>query len=141
MANSHRIRASGDPPKHEPSEVRGFGFLLFLIGFVVLAVLVHVTIYYSYRGMLSWRAPSPASPLARETPLPPAPRVEGTAAHPALPSEDLATMRRHERQRLSSYGWTDRRAGRIHIPIRRAMQLVLDRGLPHAEPTTRRAEE
>jgi hypothetical protein len=35
-----------------------------------------------------------------------------------------------EEQQLNSYGWMDEKAGSVHIPIERAMQLVAQRGLP-----------
>ncbi len=31
-----------------------------------------------------------------------------------------------EQQRLNSYGWVDRKAGLIHIPIARAIDLILE---------------
>ena len=35
-----------------------------------------------------------------------------------------------EETRLKTYGWVDRPAGVAHIPIARAMQLLVERGLP-----------
>jgi hypothetical protein len=34
------------------------------------------------------------------------------------------------RTQLESYGWVDRRAGIARIPVSRAMQLIVERGLP-----------
>jgi hypothetical protein len=42
----------------------------------------------------------------------------------------LQDVRKHEDERLTSYGWVDKNAGRVRIPIDRAMDLVLQRGLP-----------
>ena len=36
----------------------------------------------------------------------------------------------NEEQMLYSYGWVDEKAGTIHIPIERAMDLIVERGLP-----------
>jgi len=36
----------------------------------------------------------------------------------------------NEEQTLYSYGWVDEKAGTIHIPIERAMDLIVERGLP-----------
>ena len=33
-------------------------------------------------------------------------------------------------ERLNSYGWVDRSNGVVHIPIDRAMDLIIERGLP-----------
>jgi hypothetical protein len=35
-----------------------------------------------------------------------------------------------EERTLYSYGWVDEKAGTIHIPIERAMDLIVERGLP-----------
>ncbi len=43
---------------------------------------------------------------------------------------DLAKLRAAENANLDSYGWIDRNSGTVRIPIDRAMQLLLERGLP-----------
>lgn len=48
--------------------------------------------------------------------VPPGRQVESSPA-------DLQAFLREKRERLDSYGWVEREAGRIHIPIERAMQL------------------
>jgi hypothetical protein len=63
-------------------------------------------------------------PLAAEREEPPEPRLQAT---PAL---DLARARAKEDERLSTYGWIDRQAGVVHLPIERAMELVAREGLP-----------
>jgi hypothetical protein len=55
-----------------------------------------------------------------------------------LPQPQLITKPGSERQRvwseqeakLESYGWVDRKAGVAHIPVDRAMELLVERGLP-----------
>jgi hypothetical protein len=66
-------------------------------------------------------APPRVAPLAGAFPQP---RVQ------VQPGLDLGKLRANENARLDSYGWIDREAGVAHIPIDRAMQLVLERGLP-----------
>ena len=46
------------------------------------------------------------------------------------PGSELARVRRDAQTRLGTYGWVDRRAGIAHIPINRAMELLVKRGLP-----------
>ena len=43
---------------------------------------------------------------------------------------DLANLRAAEEADLDSYGWVDRNSGTVRVPIDRAMQLLLERGLP-----------
>ena len=44
--------------------------------------------------------------------------------------DELRQTRLAAQTKLNSYGWVDRKAGVTHIPIARAMELLLERGLP-----------
>lgn len=49
---------------------------------------------------------------------------------------ELNDIRLREENTLSTYGWVDKNAGTIHIPIDHAMDLLAQRGLPvHASGT------
>ena len=43
---------------------------------------------------------------------------------------NLDAYRAHEQQMLTTYGWVDQNAGTIRLPLDRAKQLLLERGLP-----------
>jgi len=43
---------------------------------------------------------------------------------------NLATFRAQEEEKLTTYGWVDRNAGVVRIPVERAKDLLLERGLP-----------
>jgi len=45
----------------------------------------------------------------------------------------LNGIRIEEEKTLYSYGWVDEKAGTVHIPIERAMDLLVQRGLPVRE--------
>jgi hypothetical protein len=66
-------------------------------------------------GLLRSDGPPPAMSL------PASPRLEED------PGRQLRELRAWEDARLSSYAWTDRTAGRVRIPIERAMDLVAER--------------
>ncbi len=55
---------------------------------------------------------------------PPGPQLQ---ANPALEMEE---HREIEARRTEEYGWVDREAGIVRVPIERAMELVLEGGLP-----------
>jgi hypothetical protein len=57
-------------------------------------------------------------------------RLVELAPAPAQPSTGIAQERAHDDPILYSYGWIDKSAGVAHIPIQRAMDLVLQKGLP-----------
>lgn len=46
------------------------------------------------------------------------------------PEKDGAALRGANAAKLAGYGWTDRSRGRVHIPIRRAMQSLAASGWP-----------
>ena len=77
---------------------------------------------------------SQGAPIAATPPRPPAPRLQTS------PTRDLQEMRRAENARLQSYGWVDRTAGIVRLPIERAMEMVVEQGLPswHEVPEERR---
>ena len=53
-------------------------------------------------------------------------------AEPARHDEpgNLQTFREHEDEKLTTYGWIDKNTGVVRIPIDRAKDLLLERGLP-----------
>ena len=56
--------------------------------------------------------------------VPPEPRLQTN------PREDLRELRAQRRRAAHQYGWVDRNAGIVRIPIDEAMKLTLERGLP-----------
>ncbi|HVV00868.1 MAG TPA: hypothetical protein VHH88_05865 [Verrucomicrobiae bacterium] len=47
-----------------------------------------------------------------------------------LPPAELKEFRTRQEEELNSYGWVDRTAGVVRIPIERAMDLALKKGFP-----------
>ena len=54
----------------------------------------------------------------------PAPRLQ------TQPFKDVYLLKQGQNERLDSYGWVDKADGIVHIPIDRAIELTLERGLP-----------
>jgi hypothetical protein len=48
--------------------------------------------------------------------------------------DNLAAMREREQEALTTYGWADKAAGTYRIPIDRAKELLMERGLPVRGP-------
>ena len=46
------------------------------------------------------------------------------------PVADMEAMAAEENERLNSYGWVDKEAGIVRIPIERAIELTAEQGLP-----------
>ena len=66
-----------------------------------------------------------AYPLAAgQDRVPPEPRLQTN------PRQDLADLRAREESTLGTYGWVDKNAGVVRIPIEEAVRKTLERGLP-----------
>ena len=109
-------------PGHELRDVRFRGVLIAAAGVLALTIIAFALV----RGLIGYYArreaatSPPANPLAaryapREAP---APRLQTD------PRGDLREMRAAEDAQLHGYGWVDRDAGRVHIPIDRAIALT-----------------
>jgi hypothetical protein len=66
----------------------------------------------------------PPTVMEAQRVLPPAPRLQTTTA------ADIVELRNREDEILRNYGWVDRNAGVVRLPIDRAMELIVERGLP-----------
>jgi hypothetical protein len=113
---------------HEHSDVNIRAILGFGAGLFVVAVVVHLIIYalfgyFTRREGVRVPAEYPLA-AAQERREPPEPRLQTN------PRQDLADLRAKEDDLLGSYGWVDKNAGVVRIPIDAAMKLTLERGLP-----------
>jgi hypothetical protein len=81
-------------------------------------------------GKLNLMTPSPQmqqQQLAQLTQRFPMPRVQGDDGN-----QDTADLHAREDLLLEHYSWVDRGQGKVRIPIKRAMELIAQRGLPVA---------
>lgn len=117
--------SDGPRPRHETRDasIRGlviFGITLFVSLVVVLVVTAKLFRYFATVQSLG----PPASPFANARVLPPAPRLQ------TGPRLDLQHLKQSQQELLNSYGWVDKNAGIVRIPIDRAMDLLVQQGLP-----------
>lgn len=93
---------------------------------VLMLVLVLAAMFGLYRFLAERPRPFdvPRPPLAGARAPQPAPRLE------VSPTAALAELRAREAEALTTYGWMDREAGIVRIPIERAMEMIARDGLP-----------
>jgi hypothetical protein len=111
----------------------------FLVGLAVAGVIIHLVLLgmYNFLDRYNARNQPPQHPLSNRgnsvntraiTPADiqrfPEPRLESDER------TEINGLRLREEQQLNSYGWVDQKAGTVHIPIDRAMELLVERGLP-----------
>ncbi|GAB2783448.1 hypothetical protein GCM10027040_06840 [Halomonas shantousis] len=113
---------------HEPRDVPARIPVLFILFMAIFLPLVLLALW----GLMStvWRElPGPPNPFAGEPAnVSKAPRLQTS------PEVDLATFNERVEARLHGVGWSDREAGRVHMPVEQAMQLLAERGLPEQGP-------
>lgn len=123
-SNHHGDRATGSPAGHEVSDLRAGPIALFGVGVVIaLALAVAITTFFMHARAVGKReAPEPR--LARERATLSQPRLQVGGVN------ELREMRAGEEAALNSYGWVDKNAGVVRIPIDRAMEIIASKGLP-----------
>ncbi|MEM7481503.1 MAG: hypothetical protein AAF481_10040 [Acidobacteriota bacterium] len=70
---------------------------------------------------VEWEPPLPGLERNLDLPVPPGPNLELVEGY------SMRRMREEESARLNHYGYLDEGAGRIHIPVDRAIEMALER--------------
>lgn len=127
-----------------------------LVQFLIFLAVVCGGSFYAMHLLLDWfrQQPVPLAgnvehPLAEGRVQPPEPRLElardargnflvgKSEAHPEVgqnfTAQTLNGLHARETDLLSSYGWVDKEGKVAHIPIEKAIELTLKKGLPVAE--------
>jgi hypothetical protein len=63
---------------------------------------------------------------------PPEPRLQGVPGHTSDPQADLREKIKQDTDANEKAGWIDQNAGIAQIPVRDAMKIIAERGLPGA---------
>jgi hypothetical protein len=127
----HETTEAADHPGYERRDVR-ISALVWLALSVLLgttAVFVVLWLLLGYLETQARRTDPQLSPLAESEQSPPAPQLQQT------PVEDLQTLIQRDEAILSSYGWADKEQQTVRIPVSRAMDLAVERGLPPLKPS------
>jgi hypothetical protein len=127
-------RRAGDQPEvgFERTDVDAGSLLK--AGFYVVAITTAVIFF------LAWLYGLFVAQEAARQPPPPVMRPDAAALAPpppllqTAPAQDLAAFRAQEDIILGSYGWVDKEAKLVRIPIEEAMRIVAEKGLPVLGP-------
>lgn len=123
---------------YEHTDANVWIIVKFGVWLVVTAAIIHVGLLVMFRLFAEQRETDVQQfPLAAgaELRLPAEPRLQ------RFPANEAFEFRTQEAAALGSYGWVDRNAGRVRIPIADAMRLTVERGLPFRASTTPGATE
>lgn len=118
---------------HETKDAYARGVWITGVGLVVCTIAVMLTVAMMFRTLEGHHEEEDristnsgvAEPVSGSIEKFPGPRLQ------MKPEVDLATLRTNEDDQLNHYGWIDRKAGVVRLPIERAMDLIAQRGLPY----------
>ncbi|HSV13530.1 MAG TPA: hypothetical protein VLI90_04680 [Tepidisphaeraceae bacterium] len=103
---------------YESITVSNRGLLIFLICFILTAVVLHwaMWVLIKYYAGMTRDADMPRSDVTRVDPFVD-PRLQPSEPHPYLPWQDLASWRQEQQQVFDQLGWRQNQDnGRPHIP-------------------------
>ena len=146
MAETYGNNPVHDPPvqqphTHERSDIQTRPLWVFGGVFLVISIIIHIALYvlfFAYERDEAERDKDRTRSLVKQTDDgPPEPRLQGIPGfHLNTPREDTHRMRLEDADRMSAYG--REQDGFAKIPVERAMELLLERGLPaQTQPITR----
>jgi len=132
-------QAAGDVQRHtdvsfEERDIKTstiYGYL-FALGLAVVAAMV-VCIYilkFTQNYAASTDTPPPPSREAENKDFPPEPRLQGVPGHQTDPQADLRKKIHDDTEANEQYGWVDRSTSTAQIPVKEAMKIIAEKGLP-----------
>jgi hypothetical protein len=119
--------------RHETSDVNiravlWLGATLMAGALMAYLFLWGLTDYFKARQAGRELNPTPLATERRQ--IPPEPRLQGAPGHVESGITEWHRFQEQENELLNSYGWIDRQAGVVRLPVERAKELLLQKGLP-----------
>ena len=131
MADTNSQHAGAAQTESDGVDYRGIVvFVIILVITTVVCELIVVGMYKFFDAQSRTNGVARAPLSAPALTLPPAPNL--LLDEPA----NLAKFRAREANELQTYGWLDKSAGSVRLPIDRAKDLLIERGLPSRGTTT-----
>jgi len=133
---------TGQEPRHtdvsfEERDIKAgtiYGYLFALALAVVASLLISVYILrFTVNFADSSDTPPPPSreALGKDfRALPPEPRLQGVPGHQSDPQADLRQKNHDDSEANEKLEWTDRSSGIAQIPVKDAMKIIAEKGLP-----------
>jgi hypothetical protein len=123
MATSPKVAPQAGYERSDASP-RGLLYFLLILSAILAATALSLIWLFKYFQKAENPGSFIAAPFAGAQPLPPPPRIQSN------PGADMQSYWQSQQNLLNSYGWIDRQNGVVRMPIDRAMELLLERGLP-----------
>ncbi len=137
--DSHNQGHDAGEPRHTNVAFEGrdiearsiYGYLLALGLATAAALLICVYILrFTLNFAASSQAPPPPSREAHQRELPPEPRLQGVPGHTTDPQQDWRDKLKADTEANQKFAWIDESSGIAQIPVKDAMKVIAEKGLP-----------
>ncbi len=119
---------------YEPKDIETSAIIKFLVILAIVVVLSFALSLGFYKGVKAfWAgsyAPVPPSRTDLSPVLPPEPRLQGMPGHPDDPQLDWREKVAEDSKANNELHWIDEKAGIAQIPVKDAMKIIAEKGLP-----------
>lgn len=149
MSTDPHKSGNGNLPEHDTVsfEARDISissvlWSLFYLAVTVLISLVICLYFFKFSEKFAASQDTPR-PIVRqqmsatdelETSMPPDPRLQGVPGHISDAQQDMRDKIAADNKANESYGWVDEKTGVAQIPVKEAMKIIAEKGLPGAAP-------
>jgi hypothetical protein len=123
-----------DDVSFESSDVQTKSILTYLL-FLAMAVIVTFAVcIYIFRYATNFAAQSDTPPVPVHQgiapTMPPEPRLQGILGHETDAQQDRRNKLKEDTEANEKFGWIDEKAGIAQIPVKVAMKIIAEKGLP-----------
>jgi hypothetical protein len=135
-------QSNGRRPEHadvsfEGTDVRSspiFKFLTYLGVTVILSFFLSLGVYKGLKNYwtASYDAPAPSRIVGPHFAA--EPRMQGMPGHLTDPQQDMRMKLEADTKANNELGWVDKNAGIAQIPVKDAMKLIVEKGMPAVNP-------
>jgi len=128
---------TGDHGSYEHEDLSPHGVIYFMIGLAVVVVVIYFIVFGMYHFLDTYEQTHQAAMSPMVTPQTDTRTVTHADTQafpePRLEESERTQLRQYiedEDRKLVTYDWVDKNKGVVQIPIDRAMDLIVQRGLP-----------
>lgn len=115
---------------HEHTDAEIGPIVKFAIWITAIAIVVHVGALFMFNFMADQRTEVNVNEFPVAPPQPGLVLPQGPWRLQRFPANEMYEYRLQEQHLERTYGWVDRNAGMVRIPLAEAMRLTIARGLP-----------
>jgi hypothetical protein len=123
-----------DDVSFESSDVQTKSILAYLMYLAIAVIVTFALCIYIFRYATNFAAQSDTPPVPVHQgiapTMPPEPRLQGILGHETDAQQDLRNKVKEDTAGNERLGWIEEKAGIAQIPVKDAMKIIAEKGLP-----------